>query len=265
MDHQAQIATITEALSGDDRIRGLFLSGSHGNGRADAWSDLDFLMVSPEGASDAMAEVFREAVSACGEIVMWRDRIVRPALINAITADWTRFDLVILKPDQLGGQRQEALAPLIDRDGIHGTLAAGPAPQGMSAPRLAYLIDEFIRVLGLLHLVAGRQEYLNGVTGWFLLRGMLIDLMIEETAAPERGGALHVNRLLSEAQQAEVAELDPPQPEMASLVMAHMAMAQAFLPRARALAEARGIHWPEAFEDATWALLERELSVQRPL
>ena len=264
MDHQARIATITEALSQDDRIRGLFLSGSHGNGRADAFSDLDFLMVSSEGASDAMAEIFRDAVSACGEIVMWRDRIVRPALINAITEDWTRFDLVILKPDQLAGQRQDALAPLIDRDGIHDGLARGAAPQGMSAPRLAYLIDEFLRVLGLLHLVAGRQEYLNGVTGWFLLRGMLIDLMIEETAAPDRGGALHVNRLLSEAQQEEIAGLEAPRPEMASLIMAHMELAQAFLPRARALAAARGIDWPEAFEAATWDLLERRLAVQRP-
>ena len=69
-DQQQQIETIAGALAGDERIRGLFLSGSHGNGRADDYSDIDFLIVSPEGASDAVAETFREAVAGCGEIVL---------------------------------------------------------------------------------------------------------------------------------------------------------------------------------------------------
>ncbi|MBR9764394.1 MAG: nucleotidyltransferase domain-containing protein [Rhodobacteraceae bacterium] len=264
-DQQQQIETIAGALAGDERIRGLFLSGSHGNGRADDYSDIDFLIVSPEGASDAVAETFREAVAGCGEIVLWRDRIVRPALINAITADWTRFDAVLLKPDQLGGQSRAALRALIDRDGILDSLPEGGGPaRDMPPARLAYLIDEFIRVLGLLHLVAGRKEYLNGVTGWFLLRGQLIDLMIEETGAPDRGGALHLNRLISPAQQAELAALPLPAPDLASLVAAHEAIAAAFLPRARALAAERGVPWPAAFEEATWQRLARAGLMQRP-
>lgn len=169
-------------------------------------------------------------------------RIVRPALINAITADWTRFDAVLLKPDQLGGQSQAALRPLIDRDGLFDGLPEGGGPARDMAPaRLAYLIDEFIRVLGLLHLVAGRKEYLNGVTGWFLLRGHLIDLMIEQTAAPDRGGALHLNRLITEAQQAELAALPQPAPELDSLIGAHRAIASC-LPAARPGAGGRAWH-----------------------
>jgi hypothetical protein len=49
-----------------------------------------------------------------------------------------------------------------------------------------------------------------------------------------------------------------------SIVEAHVACAAAFLPRARKLAERWNIEWPQAFEDATWKHLEREVGLKRP-
>lgn len=63
--------------------------------------------------------------------------------------------------------------------------------------KFIYQIEEFIRILCLLHLAAGRAEYINGVLGVYHLRNLLIDLMIEETNAPNRGGVLHLNRLIT--------------------------------------------------------------------
>ena len=71
--------------------------------------------------------------------------------------------------------------------------------------------------------------------------------MIEETGAPDRGGQLTLNRLITDAQKDALRALPPPVPEHDAMVAAHVAYAAAYLPRARALAKARGIDWPERF------------------
>lgn len=262
--HAEVIATIANALHDEPGIRALFLSGSHGNGLADAYSDIDFVMVAADGPSDAVAELWRDAVARTGEIVLLWDRNVRPALINAITADWTRTDVVIVKPDQVGTQAQDSLTPLFDHDGIFERLAETSPQTAIDPARLRYQIEEFIRIVGLLHLGIGRKEYLNGVLGLFHLRNLLVDLLIAETDAPNRGGVQHLNRLITDEQKKLLYSLPPPVPERDALIAAHLAYAEAYLPRARRMALARGIEWPERFEAATWRMLAEELSIEPP-
>lgn len=82
-DHPEAIKKITDALVDSPGNRALFLSGSYANGMADAYSDIDFVLV----ATDAIAGQWRGAVALTGEIVLWWDRTSVPVLINAITAD----------------------------------------------------------------------------------------------------------------------------------------------------------------------------------
>lgn len=263
MKSEQVIETISNELRDHSAVRGLFLSGSFGNGRADAYSDIDFVLVSKDGPTDEVAGAWKAAVARTGDIVMWWDRNVRPALINAITADWTRTDVIILKPEQFAAHNQVSLRPLIDHDGLYGQLPKErPQPQASPA-RLFRQIEEFIRILGLLHLAAGREEYINGVAGIFHLRTKLIDLMVEETAAPDRGGALHLNRLLTAEQKALITALPAPVAEREAMIATHLAYAKAYLPRARQLAKQRGVDWPEQFEAATWEKLEESLGVAR--
>ncbi|MGR3760526.1 nucleotidyltransferase domain-containing protein [Roseobacteraceae bacterium NS-SX3] len=264
MEHREVIETIASALRDAPGIRALFLSGSYGNGLADEFSDIDFLLVAEEGATDAVAQLWHDAVALTGEIVLWRDRTVRPALINAITSDWTRTDVIILRPGQMGAQTRNGLKPLFDHDGIFESLAESAGESGLDPARLRYQIEEFIRILGLLHLAVGRREYLNGVLGVFHLRNLLVDLLVEETGAPNRGGALHLNRLLTEDQKALLTALPPAVPERDAMVSAYLAYAKAYLPRARKLARRLGAGWPERFEAVTWERLREDLSVERP-
>lgn len=258
------ITTITNTLSEQPVIRALLLSGSFGNGRADTYSDVDFVLVSEEGPSDEVAGLWRDAVERTGEIVLWWDRNNRPALINAITEDWMRTDVVILKPEQMGSHNQASLRPLFDHDGLYEHLPKERPPSQPSPARLLQQFEEFIRVLGLLHLAAGREEYINGVAGVFHLRAKLIDLLVEETAAPDRGGALHLNRLLTEEQKQLVTALPPPFAERDAMIAAHLAYARAYLPRARKLAERWDVDWPERFEAVTWNKLNQSLGVVCP-
>lgn len=264
MTHTDAIQVITDATRDVPGLRALFLSGSYGNGMADAYSDIDFLLVADDGATDAVAAVWREAVAKTGDIVLWWDRLTVPVLINAITEDWTRTDVLILKPDQMAAHAQCSLKPLFDPANIYDTLAAVAQKPAPNLKRFRYQVEEFIRVLGLLHLAAGREEYINGVLGVFHLRDKLVELLIAETDAPNRGGMLHLNRLITQDQKDLLTSLPPAVPNRAAMIEAHLAYANAYLPRARVRAERLGMEWPERFEAATWAQLEAALSIQRP-
>lgn len=264
MQTQHAIHAIADALRNKPSVRALFLSGSYGAGIEDSYSDIDFLAVDTDGATDAFADLWREAVSQTGEIVLWWDRQHRPALINAVTRQWLRIDVVILKPDQIAGWASDGLKVLFDHDGLTDTLTTAAEKSGPNTKHMKWQFEEFIRILGLLHVAMGRQEYLNAMTGIFHLRNLLIDLMIEETGAPNRGGALHLNRLITDEQKAVLTALPPLAPTREAAIEANLAYAAAYLPRARKMAARLGIDWPEPFEAATWDHLKTELGIDRP-
>ena len=264
MPNDTVISTLSQHLQQQPGINALFLGGSHGTGLADAYSDLDFVLVAEDGATDAIASHWKDAVAATGEIILWWDRNLRPLLINAITADWTRIDVMILKPDQLGGQRQDALKVLFDPEGLFDGLQKQSQTAPPSKAHALYQFQEFIRILGLLPLSVGRKEYINGVMGVFHLRNLLVDLMIAETGAAHRGGALHLNRLITPEQKAVLEAMPPPVPDKEKMIAGHLAYAADYLPRARRLAQDWGVDWPERFEHVTWGMLFDKLALKRP-
>ncbi|WP_390914634.1 nucleotidyltransferase domain-containing protein [Pseudosulfitobacter sp. SM2401] len=258
------IKVISDATRDVPGLKALFLSGSYATGLADQYSDIDFVLVADSGASDEVAQIWHDAVGKTGEIMLWWDRTNVLVLINAITADWTRTDVVILKPEQMGSHAQSSLKPLFDHDNIYDSLAKSAQNYGPNLKKFRYQVEEFIRILGLLHLAAGRHEYINRVLGVFHLRNLLVDLLIEETDAPNRGGILHLNRLITEDQKHLLTSLPPAVPTRDAMISAHLAYAKAYLPRARNRATRLGMDWPERFEAATWARLGEALSVQCP-
>lgn len=264
MHHQSVIDSISSVIAGSDLAAGLFLSGSYANGMHDPFSDVDFVLVSEEGASDEVAALWKSAVEAVGEVVLWWDRTPVPVLINAITQDWTRIDVILLKPDQLARHTQATLKPVYDPQDLYAGLERHAPDQPPNLARYRWQAEEFIRILGLLHLAVGRAEYINGVLGVFHLRNLLVDLFIEETGAPHRGGVLHLNRLITQDQKDVLTALPPPVAEKNAMIDAHLAYAKAYLPTARARAARLGFEWPEVFENATWERLEASLGITRP-
>ena len=126
---------------------------------------------------------------------------------------------------------RDRLRPLLDRDGLHDRLP-GTLPSARPDPkRVAFVVEEFIRVLGLLPGGLGRSELVLLTTGAGLLRDLLRDLMLETCPLLDRGGMLHLSRLLTPEQMAELEAL--PYPDREEVVAAHLAIAQAFLPLAR--------------------------------
>ncbi len=253
---------IAEALRDHPTVRALFLGGSHGNGLSDAYSDLDLVLVSEGGGSDELAALLKQAIAQTGQIVMWRDRTVTPVLINAITAPANRIDVLMYTPADVKGYAQDRLQTLFDHDDILASLPKTTLHCASDPKRMAYQFEEFIRILGLLPLAIGREEYINGVAGIFHLRNLLVELLIAETNASNRGGALQLNRLLTEEQRDLLISLPPPIATREGVIRAHKTYAAAYLHRARAYANQNAITWPEQFEDAILTYVGEALDIQ---
>jgi hypothetical protein len=251
MDQQGLIAAIKTSLADRQAIRGLFLSGSFGRGTADEWSDVDLIALAAPQDHAAIAADWRQVLDAITPIVFWQEPPRGGILINAISEEWLRCDLVITTPENFGRRAKNTVKPLIDRDGIYDGLPETLPPRESDAGTVRYLIHEFIRMLGLMPVVLGRGEYVTMVLGVGMLRGHLETLLMQDVTQPDPGGILHQSRLLPPEQMQLLKSLPYPGPEREAVIAANFAIAREFMPRARAMAERLGIDWPEAFEAAT--------------
>jgi predicted nucleotidyltransferase len=243
-------------LKRDARVLALFVTGSLARGDADEYSDLDLILIAQPEHHESLAALCRGYLQQCQEVVYWKPGGDPPQL-HAITAEWLRCDFAILTPAAARLRARAGLAVIWDRARISETLLATPATDAERAARIAAIIDEFIRLLGLLEVVLGRGEALLGVQHAQRLREQLVALLLEADAAPGRRAALRLDSCLSAESQALLGALPEAVPELASVRDAHIACARIFLPRARSLTESLGIRWPEPFVTATQRVWDR--------
>jgi predicted nucleotidyltransferase len=256
------IGKIAAPLEADARISSAWLVGSLGRGNGDAFSDVDVMVVTADDQFDAVLKAWSADLSAIAPTVLVN--VLFGRVLNVVTEDWSRFDLTFMRPGEFAARAPASAKPLFNRGGDKPAVQPAvpvdyqPAPQ-----RVLALTEEFLRVLGLLPVAIGREEYVNCQQGVGHLRRLLIDMMIEQNRiAPEdRGGALHVNRLVTPAQRCALEALPAVGPTRQSALDAHIAYTQLFLPLAREMCGAAGTAWPSAFADATRRHLDRTLSL----
>jgi predicted nucleotidyltransferase len=256
------IGKITTALQADARIGSAWLVGSLGRGNGDAFSDVDVMVVVADDAFDAAFKAWSADLSAIAPAVLIN--VLFGRVLNVVVDDWSRFDLTFMRPAEFAARAPSWAKPLFNRSGDKPTPPpSAPVDYQPAAQRILSLTQEFLRVLGLLPVAMGREEYVNCQLGVGHLRGMLIDMMIEQNRiAPEdRGGALHVNRLITPAQRRTLEALPAVGPSRQSVLDAHVAYARLFFPLAREMCAATGAAWPLAFADATRHHLDRTLGL----
>lgn len=209
-------------LERDPLVRSIELGGSLARDGADRWSDLDLVVEAADGF-DPVPLVQRTTAAVFLRVL--------PFGIVAVTPEWLRLDLV-----------------------VRGTTVEAP-PRNTS---LGALVEEFLRVLGLLPVIVGRSEWIVGCDGAMLLRSLLVTLLLAERGEPPQTGVKRLNEKLTDAQRELVEALPPIAATRASVVGAHAAVAALFLGRARRVAD----DWPTAFERATGDYLRRELGIE---
>jgi predicted nucleotidyltransferase len=261
-DHQRRlIDALTRVLSDNARIESAWLAGSLGSRSGDAFSDVDVLVVVPDLLLQLALDNYHANMAALMGVV--RINLVRGRVLNCITEDWDRFDLTFVTPSEFATRPYEQLAALVNRGTPERKPTATSAYQP-SAERILELVNEFIRVLGLLPVALGREEYVLAEDGIGLLRRMTIELMIEQNriAPLARGGALHLRRLLTPEQHDLLSALPPVSATRDSALTGHQALAKLFLPLARELAAQSGADWPTAFELVTRRHVARSIGLE---
>lgn len=253
---QAAIAERLRAvLAEDERVLSAWLSGSFGRGEGDAFSDIDVTAVVEE-----------EDLAACVAEYGGRRNPVGPSAHQSIqfgrvacntTPDWMRYDILFVTPAEFRRQDPERLKPLVRAT----RPPAGSTPEiVMGGEKIVETAREFLRILGLLTVAVGRQEWLMSIEGLGLMRRMTIDLMVEANGRSHlRGGVKRLNPFLTPQQRAALEAATSVPATREGAIEGSLALARLFLPLARRLVAERGGAWPDAWEAATRDHLRRAL------
>src|SRR5262249_8472653 len=156
---------------------------------------VDLLVVTDHGGQEEFLCSWLAILSTILEVVFWQRPFPGVPLLNAISSEWLRCDLLVLDRDQVRIRSQNTLKVLLRRSSLSATLPMQDPMEG-GTNNLAAIVREFIRVLGLAPVAIGREEYVVAATGVGLLRSSLIQLFLEEKGIPNTG-ALHLKRLMS--------------------------------------------------------------------
>jgi predicted nucleotidyltransferase len=265
MSRDELIQRSIHVLQADERVRATWLSGSLGRGAGDRYSDVDLVAIVAEEDRAAFVAEWDGIVATIAPVVLTnRLNAASVTVFNQITPDWLRFDVSIIAPAGVDRYTASTVRPLFDKDDLYSGLRSKGEPLAPSGPRVEGLTKEFMRVLGLLPVVLGREEYAVGASGSGLIRMLLIQLMTEDVAVEDRGGALHLRGLLPDARLTAIDELPPIVATRESAVAVHMAVARLFLPLARDLFKRTGTQWPDVLESALRVHLDSELGLKLP-
>src|SRR5260370_14153382 len=173
MNQSLFIERIKTTLQSDPRVRAVFLSGSFGDGTADQYSDVDLILVTEHGGQEDFLRSWLAILGTICKVVFWQRPFPGVPLLNAITSEWLRCDLLVFDSDQLRIRSQDSLKVLLDESNLYTTLPADDPMKG-GPSNFAAIVNEFIRVLRLAPVAIGREEYAVAVTGVGLLRSSLI-------------------------------------------------------------------------------------------
>jgi hypothetical protein len=268
--HQALIRRAVTVLEGDARVLAAWLVGSFATGEADAFSDVDLqVLVTDEAASDLQGSwpAFVEQITPTVRTTPF------PGMTGGtcVTPEWLHLD-VVFHAASFDPSGIEGMVPLLDRD---GRLPDHPVarPDARGAPFFpSWLVDWFLYMVGASVGVVGRNEVVPGSNGVLVVRDIgLVGLFLAEQGllttrahSPPTNPFPFTKRLrpfLTEEQHGVLESLPPIEPTIDAVVDGYRALARAFLPRARALADATDSEWPTAYEAATLAHYERGIGV----
>ena len=260
-EQQSLIARLQAHLEADPRVEALWLGGSLGRGAGDEYSDVDLIALVADGKAIGTGQTYGRDLGQSIPCV-----IVRPlfggGVVTVVTEAWERFDISFVEPAGLDRFDPSEIKNLFNR-GERQPSPRVATPYRTSPETLGPMIEEFFRILGLMVLSLGREEYLLGLSGIGFMRQLTMDLMLEENGIGpmSRGGALSRRPLLTQEQLAELDGLATVSADREGIIRGNLDLARIFVPRARRLAAEIGLDWPQALEDAVRRHLKGQLDL----
>lgn len=225
------LLALRDELRSEGRVGALFVMGSTAVGEADRYSDLDLVLVAPSGKAQSVARGLVELLERIAPVVM--ARWTRADLLSTVMSDWRRVDLTVLDVEGVSDRHAGPALRVFDELGIDDI------PERVfarSPERLRDQIDRFLRSLGLLPRDVHRGDLRLCCFAVEFLVDELVSLMfdeIERVRGPKNG----TYRRLPAASLEVLERMPLAYPEVQSVIEGHVAVAAAYLPRSRALAD----------------------------
>ncbi len=234
----------------DDRVRALWLSGSLGRGDADAMSDLDLVVAVADDGLPTFAKAWREWLADITPTLIARALPFAPGSLYAVTPDRLRIDVVAEAASRVPTSPFRHRVVVFDRDGLDA-LVPPPASEGPSRDRVAALVEEFFRDVGMFPVVLEREDWLLGLEAIHLVRSLLYQLFVEVNAPLPAMGVKQWSTKLTLSQRVALEALSTGAADRASVVAAHHEAAAAFESEARIVCRTLDIPWPEELATST--------------
>ena len=239
-----------EVFRADERVRAMWLSGSLGRGDADAISDLDLLLAISDDGLPSFADEWRDWLDAITPTLIARPLPFAKGSLYAVTPDRLRLDIVSEPASGVPQSFFRSRTVVFDRDGLDSAVPA-PAAEPPSRERIAMLVEEFFRDVGMFPVVVEREDWLLGVEAIHLVRSLLYQLFAEMNAPLPPMGVKQWSTKLTEGQRHVLESLPTGAATRQAVFDAHRAVASAFRLQARSAYEALDIAWPDELEAAT--------------
>jgi hypothetical protein len=269
--HEALIARAVEVFESDSRILAAYLVGGFAVGQGDAFSDVDLQCIVSEEAVSELRTSWRDVASAIGQPVHVQP--FGPIMGGLfITADWLHFDIVFNPVGSVDPKTVEGMIPLVDKAELLPP-AAVPRPDRRGEPFFPRQIveDFFLYMLGNVVSAVGRHEPIPATNGVVMMRdiGLVSLLLAEQGLATTREHTFgnpfpftkRLRTYLTAEQNSLLDSLPPIEVSVESAIHGFVALAEAFLPRAKRLADSTGAQWPTKFERATVDYFETMIGV----
>ncbi len=157
-----------------------------------------------------------------------------------------------------GKRAQTQFKPIFERFSLFENLDKYEPDLAPSVQKLEYIVNEFLRVLGLVAVGVGRKELFLCRVGLGHLQNLFMNFAVE-VERRKGGGALSLRRSLSEQTHNLLEGLPNGGASQNSVVLAHVETAREFIAFAKPVFAEMKLDWPQAFEEATRAHLGRTL------
>jgi predicted nucleotidyltransferase len=177
-----------EATRQDERVRALWLGGSLARGQADAASDLDLLLAVQDEETAAFSASWRDFLSRIAPTVIARPVPFLPGVFYSVTASGERLDLVVEPVSRLPSTLFRSRLLVLDKDGLAARVPEPASAPGPSRERIAFLVEEFFRDHGMLHVSITRGDLLLGIEG-IHVRHEAMERQADRAAARSARGA----------------------------------------------------------------------------
>ena len=271
---EAFMARATEVLASDDRVLAAYLVGGFAVGTGDAWSDVDLQVTIRDDVSDEIAGSWKSVVNTIATTAY-----IQPfaGAIGGlcITPEWLHFDVVFNPLGSVDPKTVEGMVPLFDKANV---LPDGPIsrPNRRGEPFFPLgAVEHFLYMLGNMVSVIGRNELIPASNGVILVRDLdLVALMLaEQGLATTREHTFgnpfpftkRLRSYLTAEQNAVLESLPPLVATIDSVIEGYIALAHAFLPRAKRLAELTRTPWLGDYERASVEYFQHSLGVELDL